>query len=134
MSPRLLALGAGVLAACAAVPLADPRAALFSPPSWLGVLAPPGLAYAWLAAFHPFVAGAGTTLALVLALAALALGVRAKAVAPGFGREPITLLEIPDPLPRARGVGSVRVPPGLAAGAAVSLMAGVALVALGRRR
>jgi hypothetical protein len=111
MSPRLLALGAGVLAACAAVPLwsalwgervvfwrdvhllwlpqvdvvartlaegawpvwdrfsgfgrpllADPRAALFYPPTWLGVLAPPGVAYAWLSAFHLFVAGGGTAL------------------------------------------------------------------------
>lgn len=40
--------------------LADPRAALFYPPTWLAVLAPPGLAYAWLAAFHLFVAGCGT--------------------------------------------------------------------------
>ncbi len=111
MSPRLIALAAGVLAACAAVPLwsalwgervvfwrdvhllwlpqvdvvartvaegawpvwdrfsgfgrpllADPRAALLYPPTWLGVLAPPGIAYAWLSAFHLFVAGGGALL------------------------------------------------------------------------
>jgi len=39
--------------------LADPRAALFYPPTWINLIVPPGPAYVWLSVFHLWLGGLG---------------------------------------------------------------------------